>query len=70
MSPTGRSDPDQATIASSRDKASSNTKELIEALALSGWDGFLDVEIFSQAFWALDVDEAARQAYAAISVLR
>ena len=48
----------------------SNTKELIEALALSGWDGFLDVEIFSQAFWELNADEAARQAYAAISELR
>ena len=64
------SDPERATIAPFREKGSSNTKELIEALALSGWDGFLDVEIFSQAFWELDADEAARRAYAAISVLR
>lgn len=52
-------------------RGSSQTKELIDALALSGWDGYLDVEIFSEpdGFWSLNVDEAARQAYEAISVL-
>jgi sugar phosphate isomerase/epimerase len=47
------------------------TKELVDALALSGWDGSLDVEIFSEPdrFWALPPDEAARQAFAAASAL-
>jgi len=46
----------------------SQTKELIEALELSGWDGILDVEIFGdpEGYWGLDVAEAARQAHAAI----
>ena len=37
----------------------------------AGWDGYLDVEIFStpDLFWGLPVDEAARHAYAAISHL-
>lgn len=41
--------------------------ELVAALRKAGWDGTLDVEIFStpDAFWALPADEAARQAYAA-----
>ena len=45
--------------------------ELIAALRDAGWDGTLDVEIFStpDAFWALPVDEAARRAYAASSAL-
>jgi sugar phosphate isomerase/epimerase len=45
--------------------------EHIAALRAAGWDGYLDVEIFStpDAFWALPVDEAARRAYAAISRL-
>ena len=45
--------------------------ELIAALRHAGWDGTLDVEIFStpDAFWALPADEAARQAYAAASSL-
>ncbi len=49
----------------------SRTKELVDALALSGWDGYLDVEIFSEpeGFWSLDVDEAARQAHAAVAAL-
>jgi sugar phosphate isomerase/epimerase len=49
----------------------SHTRELVEALALSGWDGFLDVEIFSDPdrFWALPVDEAARRAHAALTAL-
>ena len=34
----------------------------MEALAAAGWDGALDVEIFStpELFWGLPVDEAAR----------
>lgn len=47
------------------------TKELVDALALSGWDGTLDVEIFSEPeqFWGLPVDEAARRAHAAVAAL-
>ena len=49
----------------------SRTKELVRALALAGWDGFLDVEIFSEPdrFWSLPVEEAARQAYAAVTAV-
>ena len=49
----------------------SRTRELVAALALSGWDGALDVEIFSEPdrFWGLPVDEAARQAYAALAAV-
>ena len=45
--------------------------ELLRALRGAGWDGILDVEIFStpDAFWALSADEAARRAYAAVSSL-
>ena len=45
--------------------------ELVAALRAAGWDGTLDVEIFStpEAFWALPLDEAARQAYAAAAEL-
>jgi sugar phosphate isomerase/epimerase len=44
---------------------------LVRALAEAGWDGFLDVEIFStpERFWGLPVDEAAQRAYAAASAL-
>ena len=44
---------------------------LVAALRDAGWDGTLDVEIFStpDAFWALAADEAARRAYAAVSRL-
>ena len=50
----------------------SRTRELVEALAAAGWDGALDVEIFStpELFWGLPVDEAARRAYAAAAALR
>lgn len=43
--------------------------EHIAALREAGWDGFLDVEIFStpELFWGLAPSEAARRAYAAIS---
>jgi hypothetical protein len=39
----------------------------VAALAAAGWDGHLDVEIFStpEAFWGLPVEDASRQAYAA-----
>jgi sugar phosphate isomerase/epimerase len=46
--------------------------EQVEALAAEGWDGYLDVEIFStpDRFWSLPVDEAARRAHAAASRAR
>jgi sugar phosphate isomerase/epimerase len=45
--------------------------EIVAALRAAGWDGTLDVEIFStpEAFWSLPVDEAARQAYASVARL-
>lgn len=45
--------------------------EHVRALRAAGWDGFLDVEIFStpDRFWGLRVDEAARRAHAAASAL-
>jgi sugar phosphate isomerase/epimerase len=45
--------------------------EHVAALRAAGWDGYLDVEIFStpDGFWALPVEEAARRAYAAASRL-
>lgn len=44
---------------------------LVEALRRAGWDGTLDVEIFStpDAFWALAPDEGARRAHAALAAL-
>jgi sugar phosphate isomerase/epimerase len=47
------------------------SREHVGALVGAGWDGYLDVEIFStpDGFWGLPVDEAARRAYAAISRL-
>ena len=52
-------------------KGGGRTKEIVDALALSGWDGSLDVEVFSEParFWALSVEEAARRAYVAVSAL-
>jgi sugar phosphate isomerase/epimerase len=49
----------------------SSTRTLVDALRAAGWDGTLDVEIFStpEAFWGLPVDEAARQAHAAVTAL-
>jgi sugar phosphate isomerase/epimerase len=49
----------------------SRSADIVRALTDAGWDGSLDVEIFStpDRFWALPVDEAARQAYAALSGL-
>jgi sugar phosphate isomerase/epimerase len=50
---------------------SSQTRELVEALRRAGWDGYVEVEIFStpDGFWSLPVDEAARRAYAALRKL-
>jgi sugar phosphate isomerase/epimerase len=47
------------------------TAALVEALRAAGWEGTLDVEIFStpDAFWALPPDEAARRAHAALTAL-
>jgi sugar phosphate isomerase/epimerase len=49
----------------------SRTRELVDALAAAGWDGALDVEIFStpELFWGLPVEDAARRARAAVSGL-
>jgi sugar phosphate isomerase/epimerase len=48
-----------------------NSAAQVRALVSAGWEGYLDVEIFStpDRFWALPVDEAARQAFAAASRL-
>jgi sugar phosphate isomerase/epimerase len=45
--------------------------EHVRALVDAGWDGYLDVEVFStpDRFWSLPAGEAARQAYAAASRL-
>lgn len=50
----------------------SQTRELVAALATAGWDGALDVEIFStsELFWGLPADEAARRAHAAVAAMR
>ena len=47
------------------------TREIVDTLRRAGWDGWLDVEIFStpEGFWGLPPDEAARRAYAAASAL-
>jgi sugar phosphate isomerase/epimerase len=44
------------------------TGDLVDALRRTGWDGYLEVEIFSTPddFWALPVDEAARRAREAV----
>jgi len=53
----------------------SRTRELLALLVESGWDGWVDVEIFgdpenAESFWSLPVEEAARRAYdAAVGVL-
>jgi sugar phosphate isomerase/epimerase len=52
-------------------QAGARERELVDAVRSGGWDGSLDVEIFStpEGFWSLPVDEAARQAYAAAAAL-
>ncbi len=51
--------------------AGDRTRELVAAARKGGWDGTLDVEIFSTPddFWALPVDEAARRAARAVRAL-
>ncbi|HET6682653.1 MAG TPA: sugar phosphate isomerase/epimerase [Gaiella sp.] len=52
-------------------EADGRSAALVEALRRAGWDGPLDVEIFStpDGFWALPPDEAARRAYASLTAL-
>jgi sugar phosphate isomerase/epimerase len=49
----------------------SRSADLVRALTRAGWDGFLDVEIFSEPdlFWSLPVAEAAGRAHVAIARL-
>ncbi len=52
----------------------SGTAELMRVLRDAGWKGAWDVEVFGDtaqpdSLWSLDVDEAARRAYAAIASL-
>ncbi len=49
----------------------SRTREVVARLAALGFDGYLDVEIFStpDGFWGLPAAEAARRAHAAASTL-
>jgi sugar phosphate isomerase/epimerase len=53
-------------------KGDGRSAELVRALRGAGWDGSLDVEIFStpDAFWSLPPDEAARKAYASAVALQ
>jgi len=46
--------------------------EHVRALSAAGWDGYLDVEIFStpERFWGLPTAEAVQRAHAAVSRLR
>ena len=55
---------------SDRDLPGERCAELMRVLRDAGWRGAWDVEIFGDAdqpdsLWSLDVDEAARRAYAA-----
>lgn len=47
------------------------SRAFVDVLREAGWDGYLDVEIFStpEGFWSLPVDEAARRAHAAAAAL-
>lgn len=48
-----------------------HSAEIVAGLRAAGWDGSIDVEVFStpDRFWALPVDEAARRALAAAVTL-
>jgi len=48
-----------------------NSAEQVRALVSAGWEGYLDVEIFStpELFWGLATDEAARRAHGAVRAL-
>jgi sugar phosphate isomerase/epimerase len=61
--------PDPVPGARALPAAGGRSATLIAKLRRAGWDGTLDVEIFSTpyGFWSLPVDEAARQAYAAVA---
>jgi len=45
--------------------------EIVRAIRAAGWEGTLDLEIFStpDGFWALPPGDAARQAFAAVTAL-
>jgi sugar phosphate isomerase/epimerase len=45
--------------------------EIVRAVRAAGWDGTLDVEVFStpDGFWSLAADDAARAAYASVVAL-
>jgi sugar phosphate isomerase/epimerase len=56
------------------DEGVSRSAELMGVLRDAGWQGAWDVEVFgdserADSLWSLDVDEAARRAYTAISTL-
>jgi len=63
--------PGDATGRTLPGEAGPREQELVDALRAAGWEGSLDVEIFStpDGFWGLPVDEAARRAHAAASRL-
>ena len=44
---------------------------MLELVLATGFDGYIDVEIFStpEAFWGLSADEAARRAHGALRAL-
>ena len=68
---TSRASP-TARTASSPSGGRPDSAELVAVCVRTpGWDGTLDVEIFStpDAFWSLPLDEAARRAYAAAVAL-
>lgn len=53
-------------------EAGPRAQAFVDALHRAGWDGSIDVEIFSDPahFWGLTVDDAARRAHAAAAALR
>jgi sugar phosphate isomerase/epimerase len=63
--------PGEATGRALPGEAGPREKELVDAIRAGGWQGSLDVEIFStpDGFWGLPVNEAARRAHAAASAL-
>ncbi|MFO7572377.1 MAG: sugar phosphate isomerase/epimerase family protein [Gaiellaceae bacterium] len=52
-------------------ESGAHTADVVRALVAAGWDGSLDVEIFStpDRFWGLPLDEAARRAHSAAHAL-
>ena len=51
--------------------ANGRSAEIVRAIRAAGWDGTLDVEVFStpDGFWSLSADDAARAAYASVAPL-